>query len=152
MTGLVLARRPVTRRVGPTLLFVVAVFGVFHVTLGITTNYAVAFASLMIAAGADMVSMTIRSTLVPIATPNEQLGRVSAVESVFIGASNELGAFESGVAARAFGVPVAVAGGGVITVAVAGLFALFVPSIRTIDSYDDVPTGESPQPVADGST
>lgn len=148
LTGLVLSRLPVTRRVGPTLLFVVGVFGAFHITLGITTNYVVAFASLMVAAGADMISMTIRSTLVPLATPNDQLGRVTAVESVFIGASNELGAFESGVAARWLGVPVAVAGGGVVTVAIAGLFAVFVPSIRNIDTYDEVgPTVGEPRPA-----
>lgn len=138
ITGLVLARRPVARRVGPTLLAVVAIFGAFHVVLGVTTNYAVAFVALIIAAGADMVSMTIRSTLVPVATPDAQLGRVTAVESVFIGASNELGAFESGVAARWLGVPWAVAGGGLATVAIALGFAAFVPSLRRIDTYDDV--------------
>ncbi|BAN02041.1 MFS transporter [Ilumatobacter coccineus] len=138
ITGLVLAARPVTRRVGPTLLAVVAIFGAFHVTLGLTTNYAVAFVSLVIAAGADMVSMTIRSTLVPLATPDSQLGRVTAVESVFIGASNELGAFESGVAARAIGAPWAIAGGGIATVAIAAGFAAFVPTLRRIDTYDDV--------------
>lgn len=138
LMGLVLAVRPVTRRVGPTLLTVVAVFGAFHITLGLTTNYVVAFVSLVIAAAADMVSMTIRSTLTPLATPDGQLGRVAAVEGVFIGASNELGAFESGVAARAFGVPWAVAGGGVATMIVAAAFAAFVPTIRRIDTYDDV--------------
>lgn len=138
LMGLALAVRPVTRRVGPTLLTVVAVFGAFHVTLGLTTNYVVAFVSLVIAAAADMVSMTIRSTLTPLATPEGQLGRVAAVEGVFIGASNELGAFESGVAARAFGVPWAVAGGGIATIAVAAAFAAFVPTIRNIDTYDDV--------------
>jgi hypothetical protein len=85
-----------------------------------------------------MVSMTIRSTLVPLATPDSQLGRVTAVESVFIGASNELGAFESGVAARWLGVPWTVAGGGAVTVAIAGAFALFVPALRRIDTFDDV--------------
>lgn len=138
LTALWLARRPVTRRVGPTLLGVVATFGLFHITLGVTTSYVVAFASLVVAASADMVSVTIRSTLVPLATPDEQLGRVTAVESVFIGASNELGAFESGVAARYFGVPWAIAGGGVATMAIAAAFAALVPSLRRIDTYDDV--------------
>ena len=138
LTGLVLTRRPVSRRVGPTLLAVVAIFGAFHITLGVTTNYSVAFVSLMIAAGADMVSMTIRGTIVPLATPEDQLGRVTAVEGVFIGASNELGAFESGVAARWLGVPWAVAGGGIATIAIAAGFAAFVPKLRAIDTYDDV--------------
>ncbi len=138
LTGLFLAVRPVRRRVGSILLVVVAAFGLFHVVLGLTTNYAVAFAALMGGAAADMVSMTIRATLTPVATPDHQLGRVSAVESIFIGASNELGAFESGVAARWLGVPVAVAGGGLITVAVAGLFAVFVPTLRRLDTYDQI--------------
>ncbi len=141
LTGFVLAAKPVTRRVGPTLLIVVAAFGLFHVTLGFTNNYAVAFASLALASAADMVSMTIRATLTPMATPDAQLGRVSAVESVFIGASNELGAFESGVAARAFGAPLAIAGGGVITIAIAGVFAAAVPALRNIDTWDDVTQG-----------
>ena len=146
--GLWLARRPVSRRVGATLLWVVAIFGFFHITLGLTTSYAVAFVSLMCAAAADMVSMTIRSTLVPLATPPEQLGRVSAVESVFIGASNELGAFESGVAARYLGVPWAVAGGGVITILVAGGIATALPTLRNIDTYDDVRApGDVPTPT-----
>jgi hypothetical protein len=109
-----------------------------------TTNYVVAFVSLVIAAGADMVSMTIRSTLVPLATPNSQLGRVTAVESVFIGASNELGAFESGVAARAIGVPWAIAGGGIATMAIAAGFAAFVPALRNIDTYNDVRPVQAP--------
>jgi MFS family permease len=149
LMGLILAVRPVTRRVGPTLLAVVATFGAFHITLGMTTNYVVAFVSLVIAAGADMVSMTIRSTLVPLATPDAQLGRVTAVESVFIGASNELGAFESGVAARAIGVPWAIAGGGIATVAIAAGFAAFVPALRRIDTYDDV---DARVPVASPGT
>jgi hypothetical protein len=91
-----------------------------------------------VAAAADMVSMTIRSTIVPLATPDEQLGRVTAVESVFIGASNELGAFESGVAARAFGIPWAVAGGGLITMAIAGACALAFPSLRKIDTFEEL--------------
>ncbi len=138
LTGAVLAARPVERRIGVTLLGVVAAFGFFHVILGLTTNYAVAFGALMGGAAADMVSMTIRATLTPMATPDHQLGRVSAVESVFIGASNELGAFESGVAARWLGVPVAVAGGGLVTIVVAGLFAAFVPTLRRLDTYDQI--------------
>lgn len=147
LMALVLSIRPVTRRVGPTLLAVIAVFGAFHIVLGLTRNYWVAFGALAIAAGADMVSMTIRSTLIPLATPDAQLGRVSAVESVFIGASNELGAFQSGIAARYLGVPLTVAGGGVLTVAITAAFAIFVPTIRRIDTYDDIaPAAEEPAP------
>lgn len=136
--AVVLAIRPVQRRVGPVLLWVVALFGVGNVAFGLTRTYWIAFVALVVAAGADMVSMYIRGSLVPLATPDDQLGRVTAVEGVFIGASNELGAFESGVAARAVGVPWAIAGGGAITIFIAGSFALLFPSLRKIDTFDEV--------------
>ncbi|MEL0075283.1 MAG: MFS transporter, partial [Ilumatobacter sp.] len=134
--AVVLAIRPVRRRVGPILLISVAVFGLGTIVFGVTTNYAVAFLALAVLSAADMVSMFIRGSLVPLVTPPEQLGRVSAVEGVFIGASNELGAFESGLAARYLGVPWAIAGGGIATVAIAGSFALLFPSIRRIDTFE----------------
>jgi MFS family permease len=93
---LYLAVRPVTRRVGRTLLVTVAVFGVGTIVLGATTSFAVAFVALVVLSGADSISIFIRSTLVPLVTPRDKRGRVLAVEAVFIGASNELGAFESG--------------------------------------------------------
>jgi len=133
-----LARHPLRRRVGPTLLTVVAVFGVGHVVFGLTRNYAVAFIALVVVSAADMISMNIRGAIVPLVTPDDQLGRVNAVEGVFIGASNELGAFESGVAARAFGVPWAIAGGGLITVFIAASFAVVFPSLRKIDTFEEL--------------
>jgi MFS family permease len=136
--AVVLAIRPVQRRVGPTLLWVVALFGVGNVVFGLTRTYWIAFVALIVAAAADMVSMFIRGSIVPLATPDDQLGRVTAVEGVFIGASNELGAFESGVAARAVGVPWAIAGGGAITMLIAGSFAFLFPSLRKIDTFDEV--------------
>jgi predicted MFS family arabinose efflux permease len=142
-----LATRPITRRVGPTLLTVVAIFGLGTMVFGLTHNYAVAFIALVVISAADMVSMFIRGSIVPLVTPDEQLGRVSAVEGVFIGASNELGAFESGVAARMFGVPWAIAGGGLITVVIAASFAVVFPSIRRIDTFDEL-RPKSPAPVA----
>jgi MFS family permease len=140
-----LATRPITRRVGPTLLGVVAIFGLGTMVFGLTTSYAVAFIALVVISAADMVSMFIRGSIVPLVTPDDQLGRVSAVEGVFIGASNELGAFESGVAARMFGVPWAIAGGGLITVAIAASFAVVFPSIRRIDTFEELrPQARSP--------
>lgn len=136
--AVLLAVRPVRRRVGSTLLAVVAVFGAGTVVFGLTQNYAVAFVALVVVAAADMVSMYIRGTIVPLVTPDDQLGRVSAVEGVFIGASNELGAFESGVAARAFGLPLAIAGGGMITMLIAGGFAFLFPSLRRVDTFDEL--------------
>ena len=133
-----LAVRPVRRRVGPTLLTVVAVFGAGTVVFGLTRSYTVAFIALVVISAADMISMYIRGSIVPLVTPNDQLGRVSAVEGVFIGASNELGAFESGVAARAFGVPWAIAGGGIITVFIAASFAVLFPSLRRVDTFEEL--------------
>jgi len=140
-----LATRPITRRVGPTLLWVVFIFGAGTVVFGFTRNYAVAFVALIVISAADMVSMFIRGSIVPLVTPDDQLGRVSAVEGVFIGASNELGAFESGVAARMFGVPWAIAGGGLITMAIAASFAIVFPSIRKIDTFEEL-RPKSPTP------
>ena len=138
-----LAVRPAQRRVGASLLWSVAIFGIGTMVFGITTNYVVAFVALIAIAGADMISMYVRATFVPLMTPDDQLGRVSAVESVFIGASNELGAFESGVTARAFGLPISIAGGGLLTVVVAAGFAVFFPRIRAIDTFDQVRIGGS---------
>jgi len=140
-----LATHPITRRVGPTLLWVVFIFGAGTVVFGFTRNYAVAFVALIVISAADMVSMFIRGSIVPLVTPDDQLGRVSAVEGVFIGASNELGAFESGVAARMFGVPWAIAGGGLITMAIAASFAIVFPSIRKIDTFEEL-RPKSPTP------
>jgi MFS family permease len=133
-----LAVRPIRRRVGPMLLWVVAVFGAGTTVFGLTRSYTVAFIALVVISAADMVSMYIRGSIVPLVTPNDQLGRVSAVEGVFIGASNELGAFESGVAARAFGLPWAIAGGGLITVLIAGTFAVVFPSLRRVDTFEEL--------------
>lgn len=136
--ALVLAVAPVRRRVGPTLLVVVAVFGLGTIVFGLTRSYTVAFIALVVISAADMVSMYIRGSIVPLATPDDQLGRVTAVEGVFIGASNELGAFESGVAARAVGLPWAIAGGGAITMFIAISFAWLFPSLRKIDTFDEI--------------
>jgi MFS family permease len=135
---IVIAVRPVTKRVGPVLLLSVAIFGVFTILLGATTIFAVAFISMAVLHGADSVSVFIRSTLVPLVTPFDKRGRVLAVEAVFIGASNELGAFESGVAGQFLGAPVAVVLGGAATLAVAGSYWAAFPSLRNVDRF---PTG-----------
>ncbi len=142
--AIVIAARPVTRRIGPTLFMAVGVFGLATLVLGTTRTYAVAFAALIVLAAADMVSVFIRSSLVPLVTPDDKRGRVLAVENVFIGASNELGAFESGVAAQAFGTPATVIGGGIGTLVVVGVWALAFPSLRRIDRFEDVETDRIP--------
>ena len=132
---LVMAVRPVTQRVGPLLLGAVATFGLATIVLGLTRSYAVAFVSLLVLAGADALSVFIRVTLVPLVTPPSARGRVLAVENVFIGASNELGAFESGVAGQALGPAPAVVLGGVATLVVAGSYWRLFPDLRRMDRF-----------------
>ena len=137
VTTLVLARRPLQRRVGRRLLSVVALFGVFTILLGVTHSFVVAFVAMAVLSAADSVSVFIRATLVPLATPEAMRGRVFAVENVFIGASNELGAFESGVAAQVLGTAGAVVLGGAATLAVAGSWWFLFPALREVDRFAD---------------
>ncbi len=145
--ALFLAWRPVQRSVGHKLFVVVATFGVMTVVLGLTRNYVVAFIAIVVMSAADMVSVFIRSSIVPLVTPDEKRGRVLAVENVFIGASNELGAFESGVASQALGTAGAVVGGGVATVGIAGLWWVLFPALRHVDRFSDLEDrAEKPSP------
>ena len=133
-----LAIRPLRRRVGSTLFFVVGVFGAATVGLGLTRSFWIAFAMMLVLSGADAVSVFIRSTLVPLVTPDEVRGRVLAVESVFIGASNELGAFESGVLGQAIGASGSIVFGGVATMVVVVVFARLFPALRHVDRFEDL--------------
>ena len=139
LTLVLLAVRPIRRHVGRRLLVAVAVFGVGTIILGATTNYAVAFAALLLLSSADACSVFIRVTLVALVTPNDARGRVLAVENVFIGASNELGAFESGVTGQVFGPAPAVALGGIATLAVAATWWRRFPALRTVDRFPTRP-------------
>jgi hypothetical protein len=130
-----LAARPLSRRVGRTLLVVVATFGVLTIVLGVTRSYAVAFVAMAGLSAADAVSVFVRATLVPLVTPAEMRGRVLAVENVFIGASNELGAFESGVAGQLLGTMPAVVLGGAATLAVAAVWWWRFPDLRDVDRF-----------------
>jgi MFS family permease len=132
---LVLTRRPLTRHVGRTLLLVVGAFGAFTIVLGLTRSYAVAFVALAVLSGADAVSVFIRATLVPLVVPPSTRGRVLAVEHLFIGASNELGAFESGVAGQLLGASGAVVLGGAATIVVAAGWWAFFPVLREVDRF-----------------
>ena len=143
-----LAIKPVRRHIGVVLLFAVALFGIFTVVLGVTTSFAVAFVALAILSGADAVSVYIRATLVPLVTPALMRGRVLAMEMVLIGASNELGAFESGVSGQIFGPAVAIVLGGIASVLVAVGWWFGFPDLRKTDrfpGFDD--TGEPPKGV-----
>jgi MFS family permease len=143
LMGIILAARPLRRHVGVALFVAVSIFGVATVVLGLTRNYAVAFLALVVLSGADAVSVFVRATLVPLVTPDSLRGRVMAVENVFIGASNELGAFESGVAGQLLGTAAAVTLGGIGTIVVAGVWATVFPALRKVDRFTDV------QPIED---
>ena len=118
-----------------TTAFAVAIFGVGTIVLGFTTSFVVAWIALAVLSGADAVSVFIRGTLVPLVTPADKRGRVLAVEMVFIGASNELGAFESGVAGQLLGPAAAVVLGGAATVGIAAAWASLFPAFRDVDRF-----------------
>lgn len=135
LVTIALAGRPLNRRVGKVLLIAVGVFGAFTILLGTTRSFVVAFVSLTVLAGADAVSVFVRATLVPLVTPNELRGRVLAVENVFIGGSNELGAFESGVVGQALGAPAAIVLGGMATVGISAAWWARFPDLRDVDRF-----------------
>ena len=137
-TAICMSIRPVQRHLGRTLYAVVAMFGLGTTALGLTRSFALAFTIIVFVSAADAVSMFIRATLVPLATPEHMRGRVLAVESVFIGASNELGAAESGLTAAFMGLVGAVVFGGVATLAVVALWWRWFPELRDMDTFDDV--------------
>ena len=125
-----LAHRPLRRRAGPTLLWSVAGFGICTILFGISTSLVLSLFSLIFLGAADMISVIIRATLVQLRTPDEMRGRVMAVDMVFIGTSNELGQFESGLTAQWFGTVPAVLLGGVGTLVVIALWAWRFPELR----------------------
>ena len=137
-TAVCMSIRPVQRHLGRTLYAVIAMFGLGTTALGLTRSFALAFTIIVFVSAADAVSMFIRATLVPLATPEDMRGRVLAVESVFIGASNELGAAESGLTAAFMGLVGAVVFGGVATLAVVALWWRWFPELRDMDTFDDV--------------
>jgi MFS family permease len=138
LTALALALRPIKRGVGPKLLVAVAIFGATTIVLGLTRSFVVAMLSMAVLSAADMVSVFIRGTIVPLATPDAMRGRVLAVEHVFIGASNELGAFESGVAGQALGTVGAVVSGGIATLLIVAIWSTKFPALRRIDTFAEV--------------
>jgi MFS family permease len=136
--ALFLARRPVRRHAGRTLFLVVAVFGACMVTFGLSREMWLSMLALALGGAFDLVSVVLRSTILPLVTPDELRGRVNAVEMVFISASNELGAFESGVAAALVGAVPAVVIGGAATIAVAVLWWRLFPSLARVDRLDEL--------------
>ena len=131
-----LAWRPLNDRVGTVMFVNVAAFGLFTVVFGLSTTPWLSVVALAIMGGTDMVSVYVRQTLIQLATPDEVRGRVNAVSSVFVGASSELGEFRAGVSAALIGVVPAVVVGGVATMLVAALWAVWFPELRRARRLD----------------
>jgi MFS family permease len=132
-TSLVLARHPLKRRAGRSLFLAVAIFGAVTIVFGLSRNLWLSLAALVLSGASDMISVIIRGSLLQLATPPEMRGRVSAVNSLFLGASNELGEFESGLTAHLFGTVRAVVLGGIGALGVAGLWSVLFPALRNVD-------------------
>ncbi|HEU5316342.1 MAG TPA: MFS transporter, partial [Chloroflexota bacterium] len=132
-----LAVRPVERAVGRWLFAMVAAFGVGTIVFALSTSFLLTFAALVVMGSTDMVSVFIRHVVVQLATPDAIRGRVSAVNSVFINASNELGEFESGLTASWWGPVGAAVVGGVATIGVAVAWALRFPALRRLDRFPE---------------
>lgn len=136
LVAILLARYPIRRRAGPIMFAGVAVFGLATIVFGLSTSLPLSVFALAILGGADMLSVYVRQTLVQIVTPDAMRGRVAAVSGLFIGASNELGEFESGVAARFLGPVGAAVFGGVGALVATGLWARLFPDLRKADRLE----------------
>ena len=136
-----LAWRPPLQRAGRALLLAVAAFGIFTIGFGLARTIWLSFACLALSGAADMISVVVRSTLLQLLVPNHLMGRVTSVNAIFIGSSNEIGSFESGVAAKLLGAVPAVLWGGVITLGVVGGTAIAAPKLRAVGRLEDVTAG-----------
>jgi hypothetical protein len=132
-TLLLTTRRPPTRNAGPLLMASVAGFGVSILVFGASTDFLVSLCALFALGATDAVSMVIRNVTVRMYSPEHMRGRIASVSYLFIGASNELGAFESGLAARVFGTVPSVMLGGVLTLVVTAIVAVAAPALRRLD-------------------
>ncbi|MBL9123609.1 MAG: MFS transporter [Planctomycetaceae bacterium] len=147
-----LAYRPPIRRAGPTLLWSVVGFGVAMIVFGLSRWFPLSLAALFLSGALDNISVVIRHTLVQMQTPDAMRGRVSAVNSLFIGASNELGGFESGLVARLTSPVISVVLGGIGTLIVVGLSALAWPEIRRYGRLDGTPEAPAGLPAGGEGT
>jgi MFS family permease len=132
-TAFWLAHHPLQRHAGHTMFIAVALFGLGTIVFGLSESFALSLATLTILGASDMFSVVVRQSLVQLGTPDAMRGRVSAVNSMFIGASNQLGEFESGVTAAWFGTVPAVVLGGVGTLVIAGLWWRLFPQLANVD-------------------
>lgn len=151
LCSIALAFWPITRRVGAWMFGGVALFGLSTVVMGLTHSFAIALVALFLLGCGDMVSVYIRHLLVQYETPDEIRGRVSAVNSVFIGASNELGEFESGLTASWFGLVRAIVFGGVATLVVTGTWMKLFPVLSRMDRFPHHEAEEAAKAAKAGS-
>jgi MFS family permease len=138
LTSFTLAHTPIERGTGGKMFGAVAIFGVATIVFGLSQNFFVSLAALFVLGASDMISVYIRSALINLATPDSMRGRVGAVNMLFIGASNELGEFESGITAAWFGTIPAVIVGGLGTLGVVAIWMWLFPPLRTVDRLNDV--------------
>ena len=131
--AIAIAHNPLKRNAGATMLWCVAGFGVGTVLFGLSHNLVWSVVTLFLVGATDMVSVIVRATLIQVKTPDAMRGRVNAVDMIFIGASNELGQFESGITAQYFGTVPAVILGGVGAIIVTGLWAWMFPELRKVN-------------------
>lgn len=149
IVAVLLTQYPLQRHVGRRLFMAIGVFGIAAFVFGLSEHYWLSFVALLVLGGADMVSVFIRGTLVPLATPDALRGRVVAVESVFIGASNELGAFVAGSGAALLGPVRAVLVGATMTLLITASWAGLFPALRKIDRFTELaPKGAPSAPPA----
>ncbi|HVT52369.1 MAG TPA: MFS transporter [Dongiaceae bacterium] len=137
VTGLILGWKPLDHKTGPWMFACVALFGASTIVFGVSQDFTVSLVALVVLGASDMVSVFVRQTLVQMATPDHMRGRVSAVSMLFVGASNELGEFESGVMARLFGTIPSVVIGGVGTLLVVAIWMGLFPDLRRVDRLTD---------------
>jgi MFS family permease len=146
ITAVLVAHWPLRRRAGTAMLWCVFGFGLSTVIFGLSRNVWLSLAALVFAGSCDMVSVIVRHTMIQLGTPDEMRGRVSAVNMVFIGASNEVGQFESGITAQWFGTVPAVVLGGAGTIVIVALWAWLFPDLRRVDRLNaPAPTVRTPR-------
>jgi MFS family permease len=131
--ALVIAYKPPTANAGRNLFLSIAGFGIATIAFGVCENYYLSLFFLFLTGAFDNVSVVVRHTILQLSTPDHMRGRVSAVNSIFIGSSNEIGSFESGVAARAMGLKPSVVFGGIMTILIVGITARIAPKLRKLD-------------------
>jgi MFS family permease len=131
-----LMRFPIRHHAGRTMFAAVAVFGVATIVFGVSRSFALSLAALIVLGAADMVSVVVRQSLVQLQTPDHMRGRVSAVNALFIGTSNQLGEFESGLTAAWLGVVPSVVAGGIGTLAIVVLWIRFFPALAATNRLD----------------